>query len=65
LWVLIALTAVPVTLYIVVGAYALWKTNLMIWLWWVLPLGWALSFLLVKLWPAQTKPDAAAPAAKH
>ena len=65
LWVLIALTAVPVTLYIVFGAYALWKTNLLIWLWWILPLGWALTYLLVKLWPAQPKPDAAAPAAKH
>ncbi len=65
LWVLIALTAVPVTLYIVVGAYALWKTNLLIWLWWILPVGWALSFLLVKLWPAHSKPDAAPPSAKH
>jgi len=65
LWVLIALTAVPVTLYIIFGAYALWKTNLLIWLWWILPAGWALTFLLVKFWPAQPKPDAVPPAAKH
>lgn len=65
LWVMIALTAVPVALYIVFGAYALWKTDLLIWLWWILPLGWALSFLLAKLWPAQPKTDARAPAAKH
>ena len=65
LWVLISLTGFPVTLYIVFGAYALWKTNLLIWLWWILPLGWALTFLLVILWPAQSQPDAAAPAAKH
>ena len=65
LWVLIALTAVPVTLYIVVGAYALWKTHLLMWLWWILPVCWLLTFLLVKFWPAKPKPDAAPPTAMH
>ena len=65
LWILIALTAVPVTLYVVVGAYALWKTHLLIWLWWILPACWLLTFLIVRFWPAKPKPDAAPPTAKH
>ena len=65
LWVLIALTAVPVTLYVIFGAYALWKTNLLIWLWWILPVGWALTYLVVKVWPAKPNEDAIAPDAKH
>lgn len=63
--VLIALTAVPMTLYIVLGAYALWKTGMLIWLWWVLPAGWALTYLLVKIWPAKPHADAVPPTAKH
>jgi predicted GTPase len=63
--VLIALTTVPVLLYIGFGAYALWKTNLLIWLWWILPVGWALTYLVVKLWPAQPHSDAVPPTGKH
>lgn len=63
--VLITLTAVPVTLYVIFGAYALWKTGLMIWLWWILPAGWALTYALVKIWPAKPHADAVPPAAKH
>ncbi len=63
--VLIALTAVPVALYIFFGAYALWKTNLLIWLWWILPAGWTLTFLLVKLWPAKPIADAGPIDAPH
>ena len=45
------LFSVPVLLYIVFGAFALWKTGLLIWLWWILPVCWGLTFFLAKLWP--------------
>ncbi len=59
------LFSVPVLLYIVFGAFALWKTGLLIWLWWILPVCWGLTFLLAKLWPENRSTETPPPAAGH
>lgn len=59
------LFSVPVLLYIVFGAFALWKTGLLTWLWWILPVCWGLTFFLAKLWPADRSTETPPPSAAH
>ena len=59
------LFSVPVLLYVVFGAFALWKTGLLIWLWWILPVCWGITYLLAKLWPVSSSIEATPPAAGH
>lgn len=59
------LFAVPVLLYVIAGAFALWKTGLMIWLWWILPVCWGLTWFLAKLWPVSRSADEPPPTADH
>ena len=59
------LFAVPILLYVVVGTFALWKTGLLIWLWWVLPLCWGVTWGLGKWWPANRIEDELPPVAGY
>ncbi|QDT56949.1 GTP-binding protein Der [Caulifigura coniformis] len=44
------LFALPVLAYVVMGGYALWTTNLLSRLWWLLPVCWFLTWALSKIW---------------
>lgn len=59
------LFSVPVLLYFVCGAFALWKTGLLVWLWWILPVCWGLTYFLAKLWPVSRAIDEPPPNAAH
>ena len=60
------LLVVPVMVFVAAGAYALWERGAMGGLWWILPLCWALAWLLAKRWERHfapvTLPDVEAPA---
>lgn len=49
-WVLLALALTPLLVYLVLGGYALWVTGLFTWTFWLLPLCWALTWLLAWFW---------------
>jgi uncharacterized protein len=55
---LTSLALFPVLIYVGLGSYALWKTGLLIRLWWLLPVCWTLTWILARLWPAR-RPSAA------
>ena len=42
----------PVLIYVGMGIYALWTTNLLGKLWWLLPACWVFTWGLSKVWPA-------------
>lgn len=44
------LFVVPILLYVGMGIYALWTTNLLNRLWWLLPACWLLTWTLSKIW---------------
>lgn len=46
----------PILCFIGVGGWALWETGRLIWLWLVLPVGWAIALLLAKLWGERILP---------
>jgi uncharacterized protein len=46
----------PILCFIGVGGWALWETGRLIWLWLVLPAGWAIALLLAKLWGERILP---------
>ena len=46
--------AVPIVIYIALGLYALWTTNLLTRLWWLLPAFWVFTWGLSKVWPQPT-----------
>lgn len=48
--VLALLTAVPLLVYLGLGAYALWRTNLFVETFWILPVCWGLTWLTATLW---------------
>ena len=62
---LAGLTSIPVLLYLVMGTWALWKTDLLIWLWWVLPVCWGVTYLVARVWPAARMQDEPLPSAAH
>ncbi len=47
------LFALPLLIYVGMGLYALWTTNLLNRLWWVLPAVWVFTWGLSKVWPAR------------
>ena len=47
-WSLVALTVVPVAVLVALGGWTLWKSGLLLWTWWILPLCWGLSYLLAQ-----------------
>lgn len=61
---LLVLLAAPVLLFVGVGAWALWRSGHIFWLWFSLPVGWGLAYLLARSWnkqlltlePAEPKP---------
>ena len=55
----------PVLLYLVLGTWALWKTHLLIWLWWILPACWGVTYLVARFWPAPRLQDEPLPSAAH
>lgn len=59
------LFSVPVLLYVVFGAFALWKTGLLTWLWWILPVCWGLTYFVAKLWPVDRSTETPPPSAAH
>ena len=59
--VLATLIIVPLLLYIVLGAYALWETGWLALIGWLLPLSWALTWVIAKLWPSSRSRRSAAP----
>jgi predicted GTPase len=48
--VITALVFVPVLIYLVMGGYALWKTGVLRWLWWLAPACWTLAWALARVW---------------
>jgi predicted GTPase len=44
----------PIVLYLALGLYALWTTNLLTRLWWLLPACWVFTWGLSKVWPQPT-----------
>ena len=46
----------PILCFIGVGGWALWETGRLIWLWLVLPAGWAIALLLAKWWGERILP---------
>ena len=59
--VLATLIIVPLLLYIVLGAYALWETGWLALIGWLLPLSWALTWVIAKLWPSSRSRRSADP----
>jgi uncharacterized protein len=45
-----SLASLPVLIYVILGSYALWTTGLLQRLWWLLPVCWALTWALSKIW---------------
>lgn len=48
--------AAPVLVLVGFGGWALWKSGQLLWLWFILPLGWAIAFLLARLWGERIVP---------
>jgi predicted GTPase len=53
---LLLLLVVPLVVYGAVGGWALWQTGHLRWLWWVLPVCWALAFVLARHWRREMVP---------
>jgi predicted GTPase len=53
---LLLLLVVPLVVYGAVGGWALWQTGHLRWLWWLLPVCWALAFLLARHWRREMVP---------
>ncbi len=50
--VLLALLVLPVLVYAIVGTIAVWQMGWMIWLWWLVPVFWLMTWVVAKFWPA-------------
>jgi predicted GTPase len=48
--VLFSLLALPIAVFVGVGAVALWRLGWWWWLWWLLPLCWGTAYLLARWW---------------
>ena len=46
----------PILFFVGVGTWALWETGRLVWLWLVIPVGWAVALLLAKLWGERILP---------
>jgi predicted GTPase len=46
--------ALPIVIYVGMALYALWATNLLTRLWWLLPACWVFTWGLSKVWPQPT-----------
>ena len=63
LWILLLS---PALAYAALGAYALWATGYIRWIWWWLPVGWSLAWLVNRVWRHPTQPPSdAAPSDRH
>jgi predicted GTPase len=64
---LLMLLVVPLVVYGAVGGWALWQTGHLRWLWWVLPVCWALAFGLARHWRREMvpRPDAEVQGVPH
>lgn len=52
------LFCLPVLVYVGFGAYALWKTGLFLWTWWIIPGCWFLTYGVAEVWkPKRFDPD--------
>lgn len=48
-----ALVILPIVVYIVLGTYALWVTDIFTWVWWILPICWLLTYILARVWKTE------------
>lgn len=63
--VILALYAVPVTVFFTVGVMVVWRSGRYWWCWWLAPLCWVAAYLLTRVWRTRLAPpveaDFAAP----
>ncbi len=50
--ILLVLLFLPILVYGIVAAFAIWRVGWMIWVWWLGPIAWAIAWIVAKLWPA-------------
>eukprot|EP00913_Durusdinium_trenchii_P028297 g26525.t1 len=50
---LLLLLVAPVLMFVVVGGYTLWQSGHIFWLWFSLPAGWGIAYLLARSWNKQ------------
>lgn len=63
--VLAGLTLIPILLYVGFGTWAVWQTGLLVWLWWILPVCWLLTWIIAKLWKPRKGIESTAPTGQH
>lgn len=56
--VILALYALPVTVFLTVGLFVVWRSGQSWWLWWLAPLCWVVAYLLTRAWRKQLAPPA-------
>ena len=49
-WILVTLILLPWIVLSALGGWMLWKSGLLFWTWWALPVCWGLAFLLTSRW---------------
>lgn len=64
--VLLSLMLLPVLVYLALGGYALWRSGVLAWVWWLLPVCWALTWIVSRLWkPKPPQQDQSISPADH
>lgn len=51
---LAVLFLLPILVYVGIGGYALWKSGLLLWIGWVLPVFWMITWVVAWYWPAKS-----------
>jgi predicted GTPase len=62
-WSLVTLILLPWVVLAALGGWMLWKSGLLFWTWWVLPVCWGLAYLLTNRW--ERSPNRLALDGKH
>jgi len=55
-YVILLFLLLPVLIFLGVGGWAMWETGRLFWMWFVLPAGWGVAFLLAKWWGEKLVP---------